>query len=248
MFLVALACLVGFGADARAATINSNTIAFDFLTNGGASSGCCLDGNQNDQFTQFNPALGTLTGVTIMGGNGAASIVLTMNIEADLNQSDATGLEQGESVFGDYLLNLFYTLPGGLTNEFDSLFDDGFGCTAESVEVPNCDQQTTKSSQQGVIPNTSSVPTDLSPYIGTSTVLLQLETEADVSVDAATTATLNGAFPPLFFDSTEASGNLFLQYTYTPITSQTPEPTSLALIAGGLALIGLGRYGRKKPR
>jgi hypothetical protein len=228
-------CLVS-ACIASANTINSNTIAFDLLTNGGAGAANPLDGNLNDAgLNQFDPALGTLTGVTLMGG-----INLIIVTEASLGPQ----AQNGDSILGDFILNGFYTLPGGLANEFDTVGGTD-GCTAVgSDEFASCAQQQTYTMPQAVIPNATSPI--LTAYIGTSSVLLQLQSIGTVSLDPSSPVFANFS-DNLFFESTEFTGNLFLQYTYDPAGASTPEPGSIALIGGGLVLIGLlSKRGRRR--
>lgn len=218
------------GGLVSAATINSNVVDFDFTTNGGAGAANPLVGNLNATFNQFDPSLGTLTGVTIMGG-----VNLILIGEASLGPVG----QNGNSILGNFLLNGFYTLPGGLANEFDSDVGSA-GCTAVgSDEFASCTQTEEFTMPQSVIPNVNSPV--LTSYIGTSTVPLQLQSIG--------TVTLTSSSPPLtnfgnnlFFQSTEFKGDLLLQYTYDP--AGVPEPGSTALLGGGLMLLGLVRYRR----
>jgi len=79
---------------------------------------------------------------------------------------------------------------------------------------------------------------DLSAYIGLSTVPLTLTPEQSitnqVSNPSGGSASLSGL---------EIYGSTFLQYDYTPTTSGVPEPSSMALLGGGLGMLAL--WGRK---
>jgi hypothetical protein len=82
---------------------------------------------------------------------------------------------------------------------------------------------------------------DLGAYIGSSTVALMLETAVGIT-------NIESSFPDpvigtnLGTGGTDDAGEVYLQYTYTPASTGTPEPASMALMAGGLvALVWLRR-------
>jgi len=199
MHRVLIPLLIAAGL-APAAVIDSNTIAYN------------VDGTENDYFNQFNPALGTLTSVTLFYYNS----YIYMTAFASIGETATPAY-----VYANFEAGFDLTLPDIPTfNEFLSLTQNDYGCTSSTGEFSSC--SVNQLFQTG--PLSGSVllsPSSLSPYIGTGTLLSQLVSEVDISG-------LNPATP----------GNYYLQYTYTPTSAGTPEPATFGFTALGLLAVG----------
>jgi len=198
---------------ASAGVIDSNTIAYN------------VDGTENDHFTQFNPTLGTLTGVTLFYYN--ADIYLSPSVTLGETATPADAYANFETGF-----NL--TLPDIPTfMEFLSLTENDFGCTGVGEEFASCTNTQTfmTGPLSGSVPLS---PSSLAPYIGTGTLLSQLVSESAITDESSS----NPSEATYFLDDT-TEGNYYLQYTYTAVSTGTPEPASLAMVGAGLAMLGL---------
>lgn len=203
-----------------AGTIDSNTVSFDF------------QGSFNGTFTQFNPALGTLTGVTLFYNN----TVLSINPEVQTPEALTP-----VSLYANFTEGLYLTLPGGVSLSPFLDFTVNYGCTATQEEFNSCGGSQLFMSGAMMGSMALSPSPNLGAYIGSSTVALMLETGEGIT-------NIESSFPDpvigtnLGTGGTDDTGDVYLQYTYTPASTGTPEPASMALMAGGLvALVWLRR-------
>jgi len=207
---------------ASADVIDSNTVAYN------------VDGTENDNFTQFNPALGTLTGVTLFYFN------------ADLYISPFASIGETASpasVFADFEIGFNLTLPDIPTfNEFLSITENNFGCTSSVGEFSSC--MNTQTFMNGPLAGSVPLsPSSLTPYIGTGTLISQLVSEADITnvVSSNPSEATTGV-------NDTTSGNYYLEYTYTLPSTGTPEPASIAMLGVGLAILVVRRRHQAKRR
>lgn len=177
-------------------------------------------------FSQFNPALGTLTGVTLNWN----SIVIAEQVTAYANQ-------QGTSAIGTADLDNSVTLPEVpvLTNLF-ALNPANVSCvdpnSGGDVNTP-CSLTVLFSIGPLAGSMALSPSPDFSSYIGLSNVSFIVNSDltfvGTIIGDEGVTADLEQL-------TTQDGGNLSLTYTYTAASSQTPEPGSVVLVFAGLAV------------
>jgi|SRR5580704_9654675 hypothetical protein len=222
-------CVVFMGA-ASASVIDSPTVMYTLTTGSGPAPVGTFDGSLG----QFNPALGTLTGISVfLNGD------VNMNLHAEIAGAGATSISAtfSEGMF----LN---SLPG--VPEFDTFLEfeqPNFGCTGTgSDEFTSCSVDHDFDSGGSSTMGSPLAPTpNLNAYIGLGTVPFQLGNFTSIT-GITSTPTLTDYSSNLLFNNTQITGNIYLEYTYTPATSSTPEPASTALIGAGLTLFGLMRY------
>jgi PEP-CTERM motif len=213
---LALAACVLSGA-VSAGVVDTPSVAFS------------VNGTFSSTFQQFNSSLGTLTGVAVVYNTVDFSgdlALLSVNAATGSTASYDfwTGLElknlPGVAAINPFLqsptVHMSCTSSGG--SEFSTCSSDhlfNFGSIAGS---------------QGLSPSPN-----LSAYIGSGTVPFQL-----VSLDSITNKTLvddTGSG----IETRLATGNIYLEYTYTAATSGTPEPSTFGLMGAGLAAAALIR-------
>jgi hypothetical protein len=209
-----------------AGTINTPTVGYDLTTGGGTAP----VGTANGLLAQFDPSLGTLTGITVFIDGD-----FTLNLHADIVAQGPT------SIFADFSEGATLSnLPGvslfDTSMEFEEL---QFGCTGVGTEVVSCniDQPFTSGLVFGEPAPLAPTP-DLSAYIGLGTVPFTVgnfTSITNVNMGPSTGSDVS-------FNSTEIAGDIYLQYTYDPAGVSTPEPGSFALLAGGLMLVAFARY------
>lgn len=184
-------------------------------------------------FQQFNPALGTLTGVALGWTNENLQTVL-----------DATaGNTGGSSIAGNSVNTDDLVLPGFSESGF--FFQNTvFSCSVPgNEEVGVCDDPVTTTSFNNSNPG---MDLGLSPstLLNTYTGLALLNFKVTPNLSFATSVDI-GATSGVNDDVTGQDVNnaqdLFIVYSYTPPSAGTPEPGSVALLGGGLALLGLVR-------
>jgi hypothetical protein len=187
-----------------------------------------FEGSFNGTFTQFNPALGTLTGVTLF----YYSTVLSINPEVQTPEALTP-----VSLSANFTEDLYLTLPGGVSlNPFLS-FTQNYGCTATTEEFNSCAGNELFMSGDFMGSMALSPSPNLGAYVGSSTVALMLETgEGITNIESSFGTPVIGV--NLGTGGTDDTGDLYLQYTYTPASTGTPEPASVALMAAGLCALG----------
>jgi hypothetical protein len=179
-------------------------------------------------FAQFNPALGTLTNISLSWSN--VNLAETVNVYANVQNTSITGTA---SISNNLTLPEMPVLTDlfTFTSPLLSCVDNG----NEEVNVP-C----SLAEPFGTGPLTGgmglSPSPDFSSYIGLSTVPYTLNLDVEFPNGVA-----NGIEPSQVDVgqlTTQDSGNLFITYTFTPAAS-TPEPGSMGVMGVGLGLLGL---------
>jgi hypothetical protein len=224
-------CVFFIGA-LSASTLDSSTVMYTIATGSGAAP----VGTYNGSLGQFDPTLGTLTGISdFLNGD------VNINLHAEIAGAGQTSISAtfSEGMF----LN---ALPG--VPEFDTFleFEElNFGCTGTgSDEFTSCAVDHDFDSGGSTTMGSALSPTpNLNAYIGTGTVPFQLGNFTSIT-GITSTPTLTDYSNNLLFNSTQITGGIYLEYTYTPAGSSTPEPASTALIGAGLTLFGLLGYAR----
>jgi len=198
-----------------------------------------LGGTLNSTFQQFDPSLGTLTGVAVFYNN----VLLSMGTHASVGPGGGLVF-----IFADFSHGAELTLPD--VPQIAPLFQIQalhFGCQDGSKEFNSCSND--DSFNTGPLSGSMALSPspDLSSYIGLGTVAFALTPFDDISnISANPGPAVIGT--NLFVDGTSATGNLYLEYTYDAAAIATPEPASLGLSAGGLMLLVAGLYRRKYQR
>lgn len=182
--------------------------------------------DQSLSFNQFNPALGTLTSVTINLTNvfvtGTASV--TNNGAASHN----------------YIISLAgeYDITDSLGNNVDVLlttptYPSGSLAPTNTFTTPS---ETNATAGSGTVVITGA---GLTPYIGLGT------TGTEVNLTSSNGVTVTGSAPYSTMESSLGSGDYSLVYTYTPV----PEPSKTAAWMLGLAmcvLVGRNYFQRRR--
>lgn len=216
--------------------MNSTALGQSIITQTASFSNAAT-GDQTFNFNQFDPSLGTLTGVTIqmMGitSTGSAIVVNTSSYDFPIG-AGAPGYNEN--------------LTGGFTNTFTATSSTSGADTVSVSVISNTQTQnnvtaggsfTTSALSGTQSPNPQNFAvSDIANYIGTGsgtiTITLNAVTQANVSATAGTnTAFVGGNASAL------ASGTVNLIYTYTPV----PEPSQTAgcMILFALCLLA-GRH------
>ena len=196
------------------ALTGSHAFAQSTITQTGNFSNLTDPVNQAVVFNQFNPALGTLTSVTINLTNvfvtGTASVT---------NQGVAAHTYL-ISLSGDYLIT------DSLGNNVEVLlttptYNSGSLAPNNTFTTPS-ETNTTAGSGTDVITGA----TNLAPYIGLGT------TGTNINLTSSNGVTVTGSAPYNTLESSVGSGSYSLVYTYTPV----PEPSKTAAFMIGFAL------------
>jgi hypothetical protein len=224
--LSAVLCAGGLAAG----TIDTPTVNFDLITGAGTNPTTFVNGN----LAQFDPALGTLTGITVF-----MDATVIMNLHASIVGAGQT------SIFADFEEGATLANLPGLA-EFDTFLEfeqAHFGCNGQgSDEFTSCSVDQQFSSGISVLPGMALAPIpNMNAYVGTGTVPFELASWTGITNVASIPA--GGG---LQFNSTEITGDLWLEYTFTPAAASTPEPGTTALLGGGLLLLGLSRVKKRR--
>jgi hypothetical protein len=211
----------------RADVIDSSTVAFDLTTGGGTAP----TGNASGTVSGFNPSLGTLTDVTVFFTN----VQINMNLTASLVSQSAA------SISGEFFDDPRAIFAGvGEIQPFNLGFAAIFGCTGTGTEVITCSatQDFVSSSQSNAPGNDLTPNADLAAYIGATAPFEVIDDGVATGITNIVT-TGSPTATNLAFVSTEITGDVTYQYTFTDASA--PEPGPIALLGGGLVLLLLYR-------
>jgi hypothetical protein len=179
-------------------------------------------------FNQFDPTLGTLTGVSFALTNSAASVSATITL---------TGGEAGFGA-GEAVVDFLATGPGAGGPGSIQLFGDN---QTADVDCPGADCSATNSATGSFSsPATVNGPADLPSYEGAGT----FDVDVNVGSLSASTATCMGFSGPTPTCTTTGdatwSGDITVSFQYTPAATEAPEPGTFGLLAaalGGMAML-----------
>ena len=190
-------------------------------------------------FEQFNPAFGTLTGVSIEYGSG--EVAATAYAFASLS-----GGEFGDNVSANTSANLSLSLvPPSRNLAISTPFMTGSTVSAFAgcfLEGPTCeDNEIANGLENPLSPNPLllTAPVDLDLFVGNGSVDIIAELMPFFNRDQFTA----GGGTPSFNHRATWEGSVTVTYTFQQ-TVTTPEPASLALL--GLGLGGLGLLRRRR--
>lgn len=209
---------------AEAATLNFSVEKAATLSTPTAGT---LSASQTLSFDQFNPALGTLTGVTITYSSGDNGGPLSRAKVEFPFYSD--GSATTSAVLGVTLGTGGTTLMQGLSFSVTAICNDTFS----GFECQNTKQQAGFLTEIDPNPLTFSNPGDLAPFSGAGTV--DLVATLAMSISSA----FYGPGEPIISHYASWSGSLDVAYTYSEAVTDTPEPASVALLGTALGLAGL---------
>jgi PEP-CTERM motif len=208
---------------ASAGTASADTITQTFTFGPAPVNGPAQTLNLN----LFNPALGTLTAVTITGTE-------TITGSADVTNPAPAGPPGNGEGFGVTFLHEASAIQFALDLDF-VFFDQsntvsGFlaGNTSSGTLLLSGTNTATDNVNSGSVPDYEG--------LGTASVAIN-------DGDSLSDVILNGLSANLVNDGTLTESFV---YTYTPITTAVPEPGSLTLM--GSALFGFGWLRRRKPK
>jgi hypothetical protein len=189
-----------------------------------------LNSSENVFFNGFNPALGTLTGVTL-------TLTINENVSDNANNSSQT---TGEAVGNPIPLSATALTdlsgPGGLDVTLQIVTAGFVGVVPPGGGIPVGQRAVTNLSITG---NFVSPPTNLSGYIGGAN---------SVSFLLSSSASMVGTLAPNVSNgvSGDVSSSVELDYIYAAGVTSTPEPGTVMLL--GPALLGIGLVARRFKR
>ncbi len=190
--------------------------------------------NRAFSFAQFNPALGTLTGIhfalagtetsnTTVTNNGSTSGSFTYTSIADIYITDASGNVVYDETFPTTTRTA--TIPGRGSQTFTGVTASSSADTEFTGANPANFSLTTNTGN-GIPDN----PISATSFIGTGAVSLFFNGD---NVSGCPTATCSDS-------SGTGGGTVSLYYIYSsvPVTTPTPEPNTMVFLS--LALVGFG--------
>jgi hypothetical protein len=216
---VALAIMTGTGVLLGGAGAAEAQVPFSLDTAGTTS--------ESLTFNQFDPSLGTLTGV---------EITLADSATAGSAFSSITGGEGTVTASLSGALDI--TAPGGATpfSETTSVFAT---CT---VSIGNtCSNGPNAQNDPTFTPNPVTDTTDLAAFVGLGTVDLVANIDSVINGN-----THLGSGTPTTTDNLTWSGDVSVTYQYTADSTGVPEPASLTLFGMGIGGLGFLRRQRKR--
>jgi hypothetical protein len=188
-------------------------------------------------FSQFNPALGTLTGIeffmstsdtgsaTVTNGTGSAGSYSYMN------QSDLFISDLADTIFYNEALPTAPTQTGSQPSNSSQNLTASAAANASAIFNGSGAGPFTLSSYNGT--GSPSSPIDSTSFIGTGNMSLIFSGNDSSSctgtnITCATTAS--------------GGGSVTLTYDYTPATTNTPEPSTLGLLGSALLTLVYRRF------
>jgi hypothetical protein len=190
----------------------------------------------NALIQQFDPSLGTLTGVTL--NFGPASI-------SDL--TSISDFEQGGTINITYNMGHMVTFALPVNGPYTPEDFQGLSCTGSGAEFSNC------SNSQAISFTFGATSFDLStapqaPFLGLGTVAFPYAPSIIENL-VGTSIPANPSNLSLQVTNLLLTTTMSLTYTYDTPTSGTPEPASFGMMGAGFCgLIWLARRRATRPR